>query len=275
MLLECNYTNANIAIDCDRNILYFDGMQFQTNADTNLVYINRLANRGWAINKKSLSKFGLDFSLMGGNLLAIWEIFEERVYDVDVSNKEVVDVGAGQGDSALFFALRGAKKVLAYEANTQTFETARANILRNQLGRTITIENKLVVSENLFMDITHKGKSPTDSTSRGFNTSLHRSVSNISIEEIVDRLSEPFLLKMDCEGCEYSLIMNSYDALKKFEIIIFEFHPLLTGVTCFKLKSLLERDFICKTSNREVSMRTYSPLQSPLLGVMYCYKRHI
>jgi predicted O-methyltransferase YrrM len=45
----------------------------------------------------------------------ILEIFEEDMYEIlDVKGKIVVDVGAYIGDSAIYFALKGAKRAIMH-----------------------------------------------------------------------------------------------------------------------------------------------------------------
>nr|WP_241208932.1 FkbM family methyltransferase [Sulfolobus islandicus] len=55
-------------------------------------------------------------------------------------------------------------------------------------------------------------------------------------------VSDPYLLKMDCEGCEYDVIMNDYENVKKFEKLVFEFHfPKKVN----EILNQLSRDFEC------------------------------
>ncbi|MFP3287651.1 MAG: FkbM family methyltransferase, partial [Acidilobus sp.] len=58
----------------------------------------------------------------------------------------------------------------------------------------------------------------------------------------------PYLLKMDCEGCEAQVILGpERERLKAFEHIIFETHPYNTGVSSEKLlTSLKELGFECR-----------------------------
>jgi hypothetical protein len=56
--------------------------------------------------------------------------YETWYWDVDVKDKVVVDIGAYIGDSALFFASRGAKIVYAYEPSKELCEIAMENCLK-------------------------------------------------------------------------------------------------------------------------------------------------
>ena len=58
-------------------------------------------------------------------------ISENLVYEqykiLDVSNKDVVDVGAALGDTAIYFALKGAKHVYAFEPYPYSYNIAKKN----------------------------------------------------------------------------------------------------------------------------------------------------
>jgi FkbM family methyltransferase len=55
------------------------------------------------------------------------------IYIYNVKNKIVVNVGAYTGDSAIYFALRGAKKVIAIEPRSNAFNEMLENIRLNNL----------------------------------------------------------------------------------------------------------------------------------------------
>jgi len=43
---------------------------------------------------------------------------------------------------------------------------------------------------------------------------------------------DPYLLKMDCEGCEAQVILgHEKERLRAFEHVVFETHPHITGVS--------------------------------------------
>ena len=58
-----------------------------------------------------------------------------RDYDsVDYRGRVVVDVGAYVGDSSIYFALRGAKKVYAIEPDRDAYSELLVNIELNNVG---------------------------------------------------------------------------------------------------------------------------------------------
>jgi hypothetical protein len=60
--------------------------------------------------------------------------------------------------------------------------------------------------------------------------------------------NDPYLLKMDCEGCEAQVMLGpERERLRAFEHIILEMHSHITGVSNEKLlASLKELGFECR-----------------------------
>jgi len=56
----------------------------------------------------------------------------------------------------------------------------------------------------------------------------------------------PDVLKLDCEGCEYDVILNDYQAVKLFEELAIECHPYITGKCLDEVLESLTKDFRCK-----------------------------
>jgi tRNA/tmRNA/rRNA uracil-C5-methylase (TrmA/RlmC/RlmD family) len=64
----------------------------------------------------------------------IYETFIKQMYSVvDVRGKTVIDIGAYVGDTAIYFVLRGARKVIALEPNPFAYQEMLENIKLNGL----------------------------------------------------------------------------------------------------------------------------------------------
>jgi len=114
------------------------------------------------------------------------EVFVKEVYGrLDVKGKVVVDVGASIGDTAIYFSLKGAKHVYGFEVNSQRWGLSRENLKKNSIK-----------NATLYL-------SP-------FKPSLVKQKASV--------------LKVDCEGCEYSLFRKLGAGLKNFDQIIVEYH---------------------------------------------------
>ena len=154
----------------------------------------------------------------------IIDAFIFRQYDsLNVEDKVVVDIGANIGDTAIYFALRGAKKVIAFEPFPNIFELARKNVEENGL------QDKI--------DLVHAGCGYDgkirlrESIETGIDIQLTDNGTEIevpvySLNTIVRMFEvDNAVLKVDCEGCEYELFRTATDnTLSKFDQIIIEYH---------------------------------------------------
>ncbi len=150
----------------------------------------------------------------------IISIFSKSVYEkLDVKNKTVFDIGANIGDSSMYFAVKGASKVIAVEPVPANYEVLLRNINLNKLqniapmmcgigGHAETIKIKKNFFSNGILEYDKQGDE----------------IEIITLDSLLEKFpSESPVLKMDCEGYEYEIIKNSKD-LDKFSQIVMEFH---------------------------------------------------
>ena len=157
----------------------------------------------------------------------IYRAFVNEDYSwLAVKNQIVVDVGAGVGDTALLFAFWGAKKVYAFEPFPSRFELARRNVVANKFQNLIELHNTGIgIRSKVSIDDTFI-PSNSSSVSNHITTSNGRTLEILDISSIVKLAnSRDIIMKMDCEGCEYSAILEaSCDELKNFSQIQLEYH---------------------------------------------------
>jgi hypothetical protein len=69
----------------------------------------------------------------------------------------------------------------------------------------------------------------------------------VTLDDVIDRcgISSGAVLKMDCEGCEYDIVLNDYAHIKLFDEVILEYHANVGGKPG-KLLKVLSRDYRCK-----------------------------
>jgi FkbM family methyltransferase len=178
-------------------------------------------------------------------------VFTEGEYEISevlsgLRGREVVDVGANVGDSALYFVLNGAKKVIAVEPLPNVAKCAEENVKLSGATDKVRVLNAALSSGPVSV--------PCDydlSSSGGFSTlkgSGPCKVPGVSLDDLLSMVDDPYLLKMDCEGCEAQVILGpERERLRAFEHIILETHPLNSGVSDEKLlTSLKEMGFECR-----------------------------
>ncbi|MDE1870090.1 MAG: FkbM family methyltransferase [Candidatus Micrarchaeota archaeon] len=168
--------------------------------------------------------FGSRKELVDTILMIKNEFFNAESGWLDVKGKEVVDIGAYVGDTAIFFLLNGAKHVYGIEPYPYFYEVGRKNVAINGMGSKITMVNAGVASKG--------GKVMIDTQSREFSGKSFKRKGNekaiemISLEGIVRKYGlRDAALKIDCEGHEYDIMIKAKNAvLRRFSEIEIEYH---------------------------------------------------
>jgi len=144
--------------------------------------------------------------------------------NLPLKDKTIIDIGACTGDTSIYFALKGAKKIIAVEPFPTNFEILKKNIKENKfteqiipiLGACGYLKKEILIDPNLH---------------DGMRSILHEfpdgiKISAITLEDIIKDFDvSNAILKLDCEGCEYETILNSSsEILQKFTDIQIEYH---------------------------------------------------
>jgi len=163
-----------------------------------------------------------------------------------LKGRDVIDVGASVGDSALYFVLNGARKVIAIEPLPNVAKCAEENLKLNGVTDEVKLINAALGSGPVSVPCDYDLWS-----SIGFSTLSTGGpckVPGVTLGDLLNMVDDPYLLKMDCEGCEAQVILGpEREKLRAFEHIIFETHPFITGVSNDKLLlSLKELGFECR-----------------------------
>lgn len=167
------------------------------------------------------------------------DVFINQCYNkFDFKNKIVLDIGGFIGDSAIFFACEGAKKIISFEPNPVLYNIASNNIKINALDNKIELNNygvsdkcgelDLFISERAESSSIFISKLKQDPTTKS-GTYKSQNVRVNSIKDIFDHIESVDILKVDCEGCEYpilEMILKEHLHEKISEGIILEAHPV-------------------------------------------------
>ncbi|MDE1767792.1 MAG: FkbM family methyltransferase [Candidatus Micrarchaeota archaeon] len=157
-------------------------------------------------------------------LFLLLEMFRKEEYKrLNVDKKTVLDIGANIGDSSVYFALKGADHVYAFEPYPYSYDIARKNISKNKLGNKITLINAACGIERQ-LKIEKKYKNVCGTPLKTFQSGSKINV--YSLESVVKKYNiKNGILKCDCEGGEYDIFLNaSGEVLRHFEEIMVEYH---------------------------------------------------
>ena len=163
---------------------------------------------------------------MNNTLGMIKEQFIEEQYKwLKVKGKNVIDIGANIGDSAIYFALKGAKHVYAFEPYPYSYNIANKNIRLNGLQDKITLVNQGCGGKDTTIKIDNNYENFIGTDLKSFKNG--KEVKVTTIKEIIKEfnIKYPAVLKIDCEGCEYEVLLKANNSdLRKFEQIQIEYH---------------------------------------------------
>jgi len=157
-----------------------------------------------------------------GGLLAVFA--NEDYKFLNPKDEVVIDIGANIGDSPIYFCLEGAKKVIALEPYPYLFKLLNENVNINgyadkiiRLNAGYGKDGAIRVDESFIPNGNYDLKESKDGKGTLINLySLKIILSMFNIKDAV--------LKMDCEGCEYNLLNENRDTIRRFKRIQIEYH---------------------------------------------------
>jgi len=183
------------------------------------------------------------------------EVFALRAYDVRCIKwpevRTIIDVGANVGAATLWFARRAPHAtIISVEPASGVVSLLRHNIHANRLQSRVRIVAAALAGQSGTVEMTSSGPS----VSRKVNRESRKAerVRAISLKELLDQhaFGEVDLLKLDCEGAEFDVLLSSDDrVLRRNRVIAGEYHaPNRANVTRL-LGRLEEAGFTTAASN--------------------------
>jgi len=186
-------------------------------------------------------------------------IAETWLYDIhflgfDLSDWFVLDIGAFVGDTALYYAKRGAF-VVAVEPSPSNYETMLRNLdLNPELKPRIVPVNAAVGGVDGFVELRYKAAVDSNASAHGTGWFVAK-VRSVRLSTLIKELEDIVgidmgrfrvrVLKVDCKGCEYELVNDS--SLKLFDIVKIEYSGHLINKTYHELMGRLEElGFRCR-----------------------------
>lgn len=194
---------------------------------------------------------------VGMDLMTLYELFVRRDYGTDFQDKVVLDVGAYNGDSAVYFALQGARRVIALEPYPPSFALAQENLQRMGLTDRVEIRPLALGAEGGRLRFQIASASPDANSLQPPDSPLQKLITYDTTVEVEVRalpalldelgLEEVDFLKLDCEGCEFAVIGGlSAKDLQRVRFWHIEYHanpgPLVEKLRSSGFRVQRERD---------------------------------
>jgi FkbM family methyltransferase len=220
------------------------------------IYLN-LTRPG--IKTVRLRSRSLQFRVRGAmDIWSIKETFLDRFYEkygfTIQPNWKIIDIGAGIGDYTLYAAMAQMNsQVFSFEPYPESFVLMQENLRLNAITNVQVFDEAIdAVSGKLILDLTSGEPLQFQShLKRTVNVKKSLSVSSLSLVDALARLGLEScdLLKLDCEGAEYSILFGTpQPVLEHIRRIVMEYHDNLIQYNHNDLTRFLsERDFQVET----------------------------
>ena len=186
------------------------------------------------------------------------EVIEANQYHLTaekVKDRIVIDIGANIGAFSLYAAALGAKKVISVEPISASYNTFLKNIHRMGLTNITTYKKIVAEKGNQFLPVSLNDNAGANSM---YNVSdNYEVVETITFSEIMNQIAgHDILLKLDCEGGEYDVILNAsqHDFVRINEIMMeihTDLHPKHKG------KEIIEQILTKNGYNKLDSVQIY------------------
>lgn len=143
------------------------------------------------------------------------------------SARTIIDVGANVGASVLWFAMHAPQaRLIAVEPAPEVFATLDQNVTENGLQGRVTAMQVAIEGEGgtRYMDPHAYSLAARTERVRGAHSA---EVEALTLKELLERtgVSRVDVLKLDCEGAEYEIILRAgHDVLSRVGAIVGEFH---------------------------------------------------
>ena len=180
--------------------------------------------------------------------IAFLEVFflntNDWINEFKIKEKDiVVDIGAHVGYFSIYSAINAKNgKIFAFEPYSKSFEVLKQNLEINKIKN--VIPQNLGVSKKSGTCILYfkKNFAIGNSIYKKIDSDSKVEIETISLQEIIKNndLQRINILKLDCEGAEYQILLNlDHQTLQKIDKIVSEMHPKIEN---FKIKDV--EDFL-------------------------------
>jgi len=212
---------------------------------------------------------GISFKLNNfHNLIPIREIFIGREYYISkIKPRIIVDIGANIGDSTIFFSRTYPKsKIFAYEPSSKIYSSLQNNLKLNKVENVKPFKLG-ISSKSGKIKFYENSKSGLSSLYVKSDNNKKSTINVVTLNYIFNKnnIKKCDLLKVDCEGAEYDIILNlDKDILSKIRNMIIEYHE---GVNDYNhndlVKFLIKNKFKIRVKKHKIESN---------IGIIYAKK---
>jgi len=160
------------------------------------------------------------------DLCSLFETWVRGDYGLTFRGMNVLDVGGGNGDSAICFAARGAAKVVTVEPDPRSLEMLRENLALNPTLRQISLIEAGVTADGSPLELPLS--TPYATVSRGAPLAAPPEtvkVPGLAVARLLEMVPKVDLLKVDIEGGEYAVLRAiPSDGWTRIGAVRLEFH---------------------------------------------------
>ncbi len=162
-----------------------------------------------------------------------YDVVEMRLLPDDV----VIDIGAHIGGFSLLCHRRGSRRIFAFEPNPQTFSLLERNlascagvqlddraVFRSDVPGT-PMRLSAIPAANTGAPTLLFGGEPFVATPDAPPRSAAQVVATVALDEVLARFPRVRLLKLDCEGSEFPILLTSRE-LGRVDTIVGEYHEV-------------------------------------------------
>jgi FkbM family methyltransferase len=170
---------------------------------------------------------GLRIHLSGdpADVVTVFVIFARLDYGRLAPGIVAVDVGANIGVFALFAAASGARRVLAFEPSAESYDLLQRNIEANRLEGVIQPRRVAVTDESGRTVRFPRRSSVMNAIDRSSDANEADEVGTTTLDAILEGEVRVDLLKIDCEGAEYGILLSSAETTyRKVQRLVVELH---------------------------------------------------
>lgn len=215
-------------------------------------------------------RHGLRLTVDGKNSLSfVRQIFHRKIYgQLSGQERTILDIGSNMGTYAIYAAQNSHPdcQIYAFEPHPNSFNLVKKNIADNGFEQKINAINAAVVGDDKGRQLYKLADSLCSNLFDFGSESNGTRIETTSLPTIMAHYNLPQidLLKMNCEGAEYEILMSlSPDLLRKIKEIRMEYHQFTHGSKRYELGDLT--DFL--TANG-FSRTTYLPFH-PKHGIVW------